>query len=61
MRRQFLWGWARYQDILPRSAQHVIEFCFQVRLQGQLTPIPGITGIEFTLHDENNRYYDEPA
>src|SRR5262249_40295850 len=27
---QFLWGWARYRDIFPRSRVHVLEFCFHV-------------------------------
>lgn len=36
---QFVWGWAKYRDIFPNSPEHVVEFCFQLSIEGELTPV----------------------
>jgi len=57
---QFLWGWARYRDIFPDSAVHVVEFCFRVNIEDKLGPTPFSGRVTFSFHGEHNRYYNEP-
>lgn len=54
---QFLWGWARYQDIFS-STVHVVEFCFRVTVEGQLGPPPFTGIVGFAFYGPHNRYYD---
>lgn len=56
---QFLWGWARYQDIFQSNRWHIVEFCFRVTVDGRLG-LPPFTGrVSFAFDGPHNRYYDE--
>jgi hypothetical protein len=38
----FFWGWATYNDIFPKTPQHISMFCIELtEVRGQLTPGTG--------------------
>lgn len=54
----FLWGWAEYNDFLEGTPRHGLEFCFKVRIEGNLKP--GECAVHFDLYGEHNGHYDAP-
>jgi hypothetical protein len=49
----YVWGWAEYDDVFPRTPRHRTEFCYKWTVGGDLG-IPSRMTAKYTLHHEHN-------
>jgi hypothetical protein len=58
----YLWGWAKYFDVFPRTPEHITRFCWQILITGdpfkftpgQLPKQPGSLNFANLFHPEGN-------
>jgi hypothetical protein len=47
----YVWGWARYFDVLPNTPEHITRFCWQIMSTGNpitFNPIGDADGVRFS-------------
>jgi hypothetical protein len=65
----YVWGWARYNDVFPKTAQHITRFCWIVTplgdptryIPGKKPPEDGGLAFPYVHHKEGNCADDECA
>lgn len=63
----YIWGWARYFDVFPKTPEHITRFCFQIHpigdpfafVPGQDVNHPDSLRFPYVLHIEGNSAEDE--